>query len=578
MAALLGRASMLLDTDRIIEVAPHDASTARFLNEHGCRRYLGLVPPAELARVRSDAGELADLFVPMQSADEVLRNNADVLILHGDHRRALWYRRVGGARLIAFSSSGRAGREAGVASALHRRRRYTADWGGHRFEVRKQAPRRSFAARHYVSQVVGLDGLPQLLEERGIRYAVLRWFDELPDLAPREDIDVLIADEDLEVLWRLLDEQPGTIPTDIYSVSGLPGSEFRSMAYYPPALSAGILERTVQLPSGYRAPAPLDHFRSLAYHAVYHKGEASGLPTSILDVAPLGQPDHDYAVVLGDLAAELGISVPITLEGLDEHLAEVGWQPPRDTLSRLSSHNRWIRSRFFSDGDAPPEEVGLTAFLLRDKASDDTMVQRAEELLLDRAWDVLEVHRLSESECDRCMTEIRGGNWGRGPFPTSGGNPAVLIVALDHRPSVPTTEQRRQHPGLANANTLTVKLALRDHLTASIPEPERFNPMHSSDGELDAWHYVELAHPDHLDALRHTVEERRTVGPVRHADTAAASAAATAERNGAPRRTRQVTAWARSLARLVARRAKQLVSSGLRRFASWRVAGESTPH
>ena len=578
MAALLGGASMLLDTDRIIEVAPPDASAARFLRQHGCRRYLGLVPHAELERVRSDAGELAHLFAPMQSADEVLHNNADVLIVHGDHRRALWFRRVGGARLIAFPSSGTAGREASLASALHRRRRSRADWSGHRFELREQRPRRSFAARRYVSQVVGLDDLPELLEERRITYAVLRWFDELPDLAAGEDLDVLVADADLEVLWRLLDEQPGTIPTDIYSVSGLPGSEFQSMAYYPPALSAGILERTVQLPSGYRVPAPLDHFRSLAYHAVYHKGEASGLPTSTLDVTPLGQPDHDYSVVLGELAAGLGISAPITLEGLDEHLAEVGWRPPRDTLSRLSIKNRWIRSRFFGDGDDPPQEIGLTAFLLRDKASDDDMVRRAEELLRQRAWDVLEVHRLSESERARCSTEIRGGNWGRGPFPTSGGQPAVLIVALDHRPSVPTAEQRRQHPGLANANTLAVKLALRDHLTADLPEPERFNPMHSSDGELDAWHYVELAYPDHLDELRRTVEERRAAGPLPPTGTGAASAADSAERPGLRVRQRQVTAWARSSRSLVVRRAKRWVSSGFRRFASWRVTGRSSPH
>ena len=575
MAALLGGASMLLDTDRIIEIAPPDASTARFLRAHGCQRYLGLVPPDELDRVRSDAGDLAHLFVPMQTVDEVLRNNADVLIVHGDHRRALWYRRVARARLIAFPSSGTAGREASLASALHRRRRSRADWGGHRFEVREQPPQRTLAPRRYVSQVVGLDDLPELLEERHIRYAVLRWFDELPDLAAGEDLDVLVADEDLEVLWGLLDEQPGTIPTDIYSVSGLPGSEFQSMAYYPPALSAGILDRTVQLPSGYRAPAPLDHFHSLAYHAVYHKGEASGLPTSILDVTPLDQPDHDYGIVLGELARGLGISVPITLEGLDEHLAEVGWQPPRDTLSRLSTQNRWIRSRFFGDGGEPPQEIGLTAFLLRDKAADDAMVNRAEELLRERAWDVLEVHRLSAAERERCRSEIRGGNWGRGPFPTSGGNPAVLIVALDHRPSAPTAGQRRQHPGLTNANTLTVKLALRDHLTAGVAEPELFNPMHSSDGELDAWHYVELAHPDRLDELRRTVEERRAIGPgpVRRADTGAASAAPAAERPGPGARRGRVTAWARSSCSLVARRAKRLLSSGLRRFATWRAAG-----
>jgi len=576
MAALLGGASMLHDTDRVIEIAPPDATTARYLHEQGCTRYLGLVPPADLDRIRGEADDLAELFAPMATVADAIRNNADVLIVHGDHRRLLWYRLVGRARLLAFTTGGAAGREGQLASTLHLRARSGADWGSHHFELRTQPRKRSLAARHYTSQTIGLERLPALLAEREIDYVMLRWFDELPHLAAGEDLDILVADDHLERLWAVFGEQPGTVPSDIYSVSGLPGSEFRSMAYYPPALSAGILERSVVLRSGYRAPAPLDHFRSLAYHAVYHKGEASGVATSTLDVAPLVDPDHDYTAVLGGLAVELGIDVAITLEGLDDHLGDVGWRPPRDTLSRLAPSNRWIRARFFAGADDAPPAIGLTAFLMRDKAADSATITSAEDFLRSRGWDVLDVHHMTDSERTRSAANIRGGNWGPGPFPTSGGIPAVLIVALDDHPTAPTAGHRRQHPGLTNANTLATKLALRDHLMADVELDERFNPLHSSDGEDDAWYYIELTHPDGIAELRATVEERRAAGPLGPARLAPLDSDDGSQNGGGAAAQTAATRVKQTSSRAL-RRTKRGVLSGLGRFGSWRASSVEVP-
>ena len=575
MAALLGGASMLRDTDRVIEIAPPDITTARALRDFGCRRYLGLVAPGDLDRIRSEAGDLADLFAPMTNVVQAIRNNADLLIVHGDHRRLLWYRLVGRARVVAFTTDGAAGREAQLASALHRRARSGAVWGNHHYELRAQPQKRALAARHYTSEVIGLERLPALLAEREIDYVMLRWFDELPYLASGEDLDILVADDHLERLWALFGEQPGTIPSDIYSVSGLPGSEFQSMAYYPPTLSTGILERSVVLPSGYRAPAPLDHFRSLAYHALYHKGEASGLPTSTLDAAPLDDADHDYAAVLGDLAAQLGIDVTITLEGLDDHLGEVGWRPPRDTLSRLAPKNGWIRARFFAGADDAPPAIGLTAFLLprqgRRRRHDHPSRGVPPSAGLGRARGAPDD---TTTQRARSAADIRGGNWGPGPFATSGGAPSVLIVALDHHPSTPSAGQRRQHPGLTNANTLATKLALRDHLTDDVSADERFNPLHSSDGEDDAWHYIELAYPDGLAGLRTTVAERRIAGPVDDApDTAELL---DVHRSDDPI-VRRATAGAKRVAGQAVRRTKRGVLSGLGRFAAWRASSVEEP-
>ena len=46
----------------------------------------------------------------------------------------------------------------------------------------------------------------------------------------------------------ILDEGPGIQPVDLYSVTGLPGADFRSMPYFPPYLADELLDRAVDSP------------------------------------------------------------------------------------------------------------------------------------------------------------------------------------------------------------------------------------------------------------------------------------------------------------------------------------------
>jgi hypothetical protein len=85
-----------------------------------------------------------------------------------------------------------------------------------------------------------------------------------------------------------------------------------------------------------RVPAVREHFLSLAYHAVYHKGYGSGLADGT-DSKPAGKvAEHNYHAVLTDLAKRLFVDVPITLADLDHYLNDQGWRPPRETLQRLA--------------------------------------------------------------------------------------------------------------------------------------------------------------------------------------------------------------------------------------------------
>ena len=142
----------------------------------------------------------------------------------------------------------------------------------------------------------------------------------------------------------MLDDGPGIQPIDLYSVTGLPGADFRSMPYYPPYLAEELLDRAVSHRGLCSVPAPREHFLSLAYHALYHKGAGSGIPLSGDERLGKGRAGHDYVAILRRLAVGLGIDVAITLEALDAYLDSQGWRPPHDMLIRLSRRNRWVRS------------------------------------------------------------------------------------------------------------------------------------------------------------------------------------------------------------------------------------------
>ncbi|MEX1993082.1 MAG: hypothetical protein WD929_00355 [Steroidobacteraceae bacterium] len=342
------------------------------------------------------------------------------------------------------------------------------------------------------------------LAGRGIRYAVLRWFESLPAVAPGEDVDLLIADEDIGRIGDLCGRWRSGRVCDVYSVTGLPGSDFRKMAYYPPRCAQQILERAVRLHDRFRVPCLEDHFLSLAYHAVYHKGYASGLP-GVTAAGATGHkvPDHDYRVELAALASALGIDVAIDLESLDAYLAGRGWRPPYDMLSRLAFHNRWIFDRFLKDGPAiVAEHRGLALFLIRERAEQLGYSARVVEQLKSEGFHILDSPVLPPDARERAIRQLRGGNWGRGKWPRSGGPPVQAIIAWDPEPLAVQPRIRRDYPLLSNGRILRAKESLRDWVLAQGGRGERFNALHSSDNDLQAWEYLEVLFPEQLDSYR----------------------------------------------------------------------------
>ena len=134
------------------------------------------------------------------------------------------------------------------------------------------------------------------LNAMGIRYVVLRWFEEVPlDQASEagfsQDIDFLMEHSRLDEVVRLAAEHPGGIKCDIYSPTGKRATGYKKMPYYPPVLGDEVLEHRVLYQDTFYVPEPDYFFKSLAYHLTYHKGTTSGIPsgTAAFPDCPLGK-------------------------------------------------------------------------------------------------------------------------------------------------------------------------------------------------------------------------------------------------------------------------------------------------
>jgi hypothetical protein len=333
------------------------------------------------------------------------------------------------------------------------------------------------------------------LNERGCRYAVLRWFESLPVVESGEDIDILVADADVESVSSLLTTRghgPGT-PCDCYSVSGLPKTAFRGVPYYTPKLAEGLLSRAQSHHSGALVPCPEDHFYSLAYHALYHKGLPSGLPPE-LGVAPTStEPEHDYFATLTQLASDLGLELHCDMQSLDRALSAKGWRPPLDTLAKLGERNPWCRELVENALRHLPKIPGLTAFVVRERAGSEQALQEMTQLLERDGFHIVLCRRFDPAVKQAVSDGIRGATWGAGPFPVSGGGPVALIVALDIFPLAPSAKLAAQHSLADNAHVFQTKERVRRWWNDARPESEHCNVMHASDNARQAAHYVELA-------------------------------------------------------------------------------------
>jgi hypothetical protein len=233
----------------------------------------------------------------------------------------------------------------------------------------------------------------------------------------------------------------------------------------------------------------------LAYHALYHKGTASGIPPETGKNPRKGTVDHDYVATLRHVAGKVGINVPITLEALDKCLDAHGWRPPHDMLIRLSRRNRWVRSLLQQTDKTAMADDRIAVFLLREQGLHRGGVDRASELIEKHGFRIVETHTFAERSSSSIARSLRGGNWGRGPWPISGGPPVAAIVAYDPAPVTPSRRDKKRFPFIANARLLC-KDQVRDAFNEGVAADQHCNVIHSSDNGREAMDYLRIIMPD----------------------------------------------------------------------------------
>ncbi|KPP96507.1 MAG: FkbM family methyltransferase [Bacteroidetes bacterium HLUCCA01] len=350
-----------------------------------------------------------------------------------------------------------------------------------------------FQTRRYAKAHFGVDGLFHVLNERKIKYVILRWFENLPHIDEGEDLDFLIADEDLYKLSDVFESEPspGSVKCDIYSVTGKSGSSFEGLPYYESRLAEIILDNSILYKGKYRVPDPLRYLLSLAYHVVFHKADFSGL--SVRDGEKpryLLKQDHNYAVILKNIAKELQLDIEPTLEGLLSFLRKYNFVPSVDLTRKLSIRRPWLRELYPPTTPKDLSSGELAVFVIREWATANGWEGSIIKHLISRGFDIKRIIKLNKSQQEASSKSLRGGNWNKGPWPVSGGKPSVLVVAYDYTPIFSSKKLRKYHPFLSNARVFGIKQEIREAINKKLPKDKRLNPIHTTDDEVEAMDYV----------------------------------------------------------------------------------------
>jgi len=478
---------MILENKRVIEADAKDSFFFDLLQElTGVPKYVGLAASKNLCKTLGAHGVL------YLHERQVRENSTDVLILSNASTPALWiFHMVAHAKELLVAPN-----PIGVAAACKQVALKHLVFTGvktftHKGVSRKYLSFKNIAhvkerTRKYISPIHGVRTFFKSV--RDTKYVVLRWFENLPEVEEGEDIDVLLADEDIETFMGTMKEFPGTIPCDVYSVEGQQGFDYGGIAYFPPEKAASVLDKRVQHNEDFYVPDEKSHAYTLAFHALYHKGEAAGIPSLEKSVEISEDPEHEYQTILGGMGFDTS-----SLEALEEEVAVAGWKPPMDTLRRFSKSNGWLGRRY---NFGSISEDGLVTFVIREKAKEHKHVDDIIQMIFDEGFSILYSGEIDKKNLEKAKAYIRGGNWAAGPWPVSGGDPYVVVVAHDVHPKELGSRERLQHPHVENARIIDCKYRVRKLLNKQLSESEACNVLHSSDNTEEALEYIDILVPD----------------------------------------------------------------------------------
>ncbi|WP_155986638.1 hypothetical protein [Thioalkalivibrio sp. ALE23] len=294
--------------------------------------------------------------------------------------------------------------------------------------ISKVVPARRGYPRYYLPEGASETKFLSEISDYGVSYVLMRWSDHLEHgLGDSEDLDILVSERDFDFVASYLRRRPGGRAVDLYSARG-EKSDYNGLPYYPAFLAEEVLASSITNPQGIRVPNQSHSLILLIYHCLFHKGARSGIPGFMF---PTPSPEHAYFEELEDLVSRQHLEIPVEAAYLKEYLESSQALPPPDLFRKLyllersvaDFDNEGIIARKFGE----PEEILVvvrelaysSGFLSKIKDSFDRV-----GLILEGEWE------LSSEEAAFLSDHMRGGNWGPGPFPVSGGAPCLCASLL----------------------------------------------------------------------------------------------------------------------------------------------------
>jgi len=348
--------------------------------------------------------------------------------------------------------------------------------------------------RKWIRKDVNVAAFFKALNRDGARYVLLRWWQDYPAIESDEDLDILVHRDDYHLIDRFLTDRSGGQRCDVYFHVGAGGNRRRKIPYFPQRLANDILLNRQLHKDAVFVPAPLQYFASLAFHALFHKGSASGIPGMGTPADMNTSPEHDYRRELAKAARLAEVEIAIEARALFGWLAEKGYAPPLDMLGKLADKNpELIGFASLPEKERWQREGELMLFVVRQAAGADPLFMSRLAGMFERARiEVITRHRLDDAEIKRC-SRLRGNNWGKGPYWKSAGLPHTFLICYDWYPKPASRESG--HALLLNANLTELKYRARAlHNGRRLPW-NRCNPVHTPDNELEVREYLEVASP-----------------------------------------------------------------------------------
>ena len=320
---------------------------------------------------------------------------------------------------------------------------------------------------------------------------------------------LLVADETMQVLEPMLETKPheGAIECEVYSASGMEGSNLWGLPYYERRLARKILANTVRMNGSISVP------RSKALFFILWPITRSTIgPRSPACHLTLTHPPMPARVKL--ITVQSSTSWLVSWSWMfrspclvwHRFLSENEWSPTTDSLRKLASKRPVLKAFLQEEADAYKADRELSVFIIRQWAKERGILPWITANLRHFGFDVKIVHELTPDEKRAAASSIRGGNWNRGPYPVNGGEPFAIVAACDYSPEPPNAKLLEGQPFARNARSINMKMMLRKGINRAVPKSFRTNVIHGADDEVEAWEYLEAACPRLVETVKRRID------------------------------------------------------------------------